>query len=194
MRICVFCGSSYGNKPAYKAAAQALGTAMAERGIGLVYGGAAVGLMGTVADAALLHQGDVLGVIPKQLANLELSHPGLTDLKVVGSMHERKLAMADAASAFIALPGGLGTLEELFEALTWTQLGIHRKPVGLFNVDGYYDKLLSFLNDVAAEGFIRPEHRTMLVDKSNADELLDALAAVKLPAIPKWVDDPAKLR
>src|SRR3546814_750650 len=154
MRLCVFCGSSDGARPAYRDAAHALGKALADAGIGLVYGGAAVGLMGAVADGALARGGEVMGVLPRSLADRELAHPGLTQLHVVGSMHERKAMMAKLSDGFIALPGGLGTFEELFEIWTWAQLGYHRKPVALLNVDGYYDGLLSFLDHPVREAFV----------------------------------------
>ena len=163
MRLCVFCGSSPGNKPEYLAAAQQLGTALAKAGIGLVYGGAQVGLMGAVADAALAAGGDVIGVIPRHLVERELAHEGLTTLHEVGSMHERKAMMADLSDGFIALPGGVGTFEELFEVWTWGQLGHHQKPCALFNAAGYYDQLIAFLDHALTEGFMRQPYRDMLI-------------------------------
>ena len=171
--ICVFCGSSAGRQPAYRAAAQRLGRALAARDIGLVYGGAQVGLMGAVADAVLADGGRSIGVIPESLARVEVAHQHLTELHIVATMHERKAMMAERSAAFIALPGGIGTLEELFEAWTWSQLGIHAKPVGLLNVDGYYDALLAFLDHTAAEGFVRPVHREMLVAGDDAEPVID---------------------
>jgi uncharacterized protein (TIGR00730 family) len=159
MRLCVFCGSSSGSSPIYVDQAKALGTALAQSGIDLVYGGASVGLMGAVADATLAAGGNVIGVMPQALVDKEISHKGLTDLRIVGSMHERKALMAELADGFIALPGGLGTFEELFEVWTWAQLGYHRKPCALLNVDGFYDKLSGFLDDVVTRGFVKPSHR-----------------------------------
>ena len=173
--ICVYCGSSSGARPAYAEAAHALGTAIARRGLALVYGGGRVGLMGTLADAALAAGGRVTGVIPKALMNRELGHTGATDLRVVADMHERKMTMAGLADAFIALPGGWGTLEELTEMLTWLQLGIHAKPIGLLNVDGYYDALLAFADTMAAERFVRVPQHSLLRVASDPVALLDDL-------------------
>lgn len=181
MNICVFCGSSPGARPVYREAAAALGELLAGRDIGLVYGGATVGTMGAVADAALNAGGRVYGIIPKALADIEIAHPGLTELQVVDTMHTRKARMAELSEAFIALPGGIGTLEELFEVWTWTQLGIHRKPVGLLNVDGFYDLLSGFLDQLVTEGFVKPGHRQTLCSAPTPAALLDALAAVALP-------------
>lgn len=186
-RVCVYCGSNPGNDPAYADAAQDLGVLLARRGIGLVYGGGDVGLMGIVADAALAAGGSVTGVIPQHLWDKEVGHTGLTELLVVASMHERKLAMADRADAFIALPGGVGTFEELFEAITWTQLGIHTKPVGLLDVAGFYAPLLAFLDRTVAAGFIRPEHRRMIVAATEVEAMVDALAAWEPVATSKWL-------
>lgn len=155
-RVCVFSGSSAGRLEHYRAAATRLGTLLAERGIGLVYGGAAVGLMGAVADAAIAAGGSVTGVIPQALVEREVAHTGLPDLRVVGSMHERKALMAELSDAFIALPGGIGTLEEIFEVWTWTQLGSHAKPCAVLNIEGFYDKLLGFLDHVVDEAFLKP--------------------------------------
>src|SRR5215207_8224445 len=160
--VCVFCGSSSGASPAYGEAARALGAHLAREGLTLVYGGASVGTMGVVADAALAAGGRVVGVIPRGLVAREIAHPGLTELVVVDSMHERKAAMADRADAFVALPGGLGTLEELFEVWTWGLLGIHAKPVALLDADGFYDPLLAFLDRAVDEGFVRAAQRAML--------------------------------
>ena len=168
-RLCVFCGSSPGRNPAYLAAAAELGTVLAKRRIGLVYGGASIGLMGAVADAARAAGGEVIGVIPRALVELEVAHTGLADLRVVASMHERKALMAELSDGFIALPGGIGTLEELFEVWTWGQLGSHRKPCALLNVAGFYDRLLGFLDFVADEAFLRPVHREMLLVAETPD-------------------------
>lgn len=186
-RVCVYCGSNPGTDPAYAAAAVELGTLLAERGIGLVYGGGDVGLMGIVADAALAAGGHVTGVIPQDLWDKEVGHEGLSELLVVHSMHERKLAMADRADGFIALPGGVGTFEELFEAITWTQLGIHTKPVGLLDVAGFYAPLLAFLDATVEAGFIRPGHRQMIVSATEPAAMVDALAAWEPVAAPKWL-------
>lgn len=190
MNICVFCGSSSGARPVYRGAAAALGHLLAEREIGLVYGGATVGTMGAVADAAIEAGGRVYGIIPKALADIEIAHPGLTQLEVVDTMHARKARMAELSEAFVALPGGIGTLEELFEVWTWTQLGIHRKPVGLLNVDGFYDLLSRFLDQIVTEGFVKPSHRQTLCSASEPVALLDALAAVSLPAEAKIEVEP----
>jgi uncharacterized protein (TIGR00730 family) len=174
-RICVFCGSSAGARPSYLAAARTLGEVIAERGLGLVYGGASIGLMGAIADAALDHGAEVVGVIPGPLEAREIAHPGLTRLEVVASMHDRKARMASLAEAFVALPGGMGTLEELAEMLTWAQLGIHHKPCGVLDVDGYWRPLMAFFDHAVQERFLRPEHRAMLVFDDRPRELLDAL-------------------
>lgn len=176
-----------GVSPVYRAAAAALGTALAERGIGLVYGGARVGLMGVVADAALAAGGEVTGVIPQALVDREIGHSGLSDLRLVGSMHERKALMASLADAFVALPGGIGTFEELFEMWTWTQLGSHAKPCGLLNVAGFYDRLLGFLDHVVGEGFLKPVHREMLLVGDEPGALLDALASARITSDVKWI-------
>ena len=186
--VCVYAGSNPGKDPAYTSAAQALGAALAERGIELVYGGGRVGLMGTLADAALSAGGKVTGVIPEHLVGKEVGHSGLTELVVVDTMHERKLAMADRAQAFIALPGGAGTFEELFEVYTWTQLGLHQKPVGLLDVAGFYGPLLTFLDGVMQSGFIRPEHRAQLLDADDIDDLLAQIEAWEPVEIGKWLD------
>ena len=187
-RVCVFCGSSPGARPGYRAAAEALGAAVARRGLGLVYGGAHVGLMGVVADAALAAGGEVLGVLPRALEAKELAHRGLSALYVVESMHERKALMAELSDAFVALPGGIGTLEETFEAWTWTQLGLHEKPCALLDVDGYYASLQEFLERAVADRFVRPEHRAMLLVENDAERLLDALAGWRAPSVEKWLD------
>jgi len=186
-RICVFCGSSVGSNPAYAEAAVTLGGLLAKKKIGLVYGGGNVGLMGVIADAVLEAGGEVIGVIPHSLAQREIEHQGLTQLHVVDSMHTRKAMMADLADAFIAMPGGVGTFEEFFEAVTWTQLGLHRKPCGLLNVAGFYTPLAAFIDQAVSEGFIKPVHRASIVVDDNAERLLDTLARVKLPDVPKWI-------
>lgn len=175
--ICVFCGSSRGVNNAYETAARAFAEVAVRRGIRLVYGGASVGLMGAIADAALHAGGDVVGVIPRGLVEREIAHPGLRKLHVVDTMHERKAMMSELADAFVALPGGLGTLEELFEVWTWGMLGLHAKPYGILDVDGYYSPLIDFLDHAAAEGFIRPSQRAMLVIENDAMRLIDKLAS-----------------
>lgn len=187
-RVCVFCGSNSGARPEYLAAAQNLGRALAERSIGLVYGGASVGLMGAVADAVLCAGGEVVGVMPRSLLEHEVAHRQLRDLRVVGSMHERKALMAELADAFIALPGGLGTLEEFFEVWTWAQLGEHSKPLGMLNVAGYYDPLLKFFDQLVSERFVRPEHRAMVLVEEDAGTLLSSFASYNPPVVNKWID------
>ncbi|ROL77484.1 TIGR00730 family Rossman fold protein [Pseudomonas vranovensis] len=186
--VCVFCGASTGVNPAYREAAIALGQAIAARGLTLVYGGGAVGLMGIVADAAMAAGGEVIGIIPEALKNAEIGHTGLTRLEVVDGMHARKARMAELSDAFVALPGGLGTLEELFEVWTWGQLGYHAKPLGLLDVNGFYSKLGSFLDHVVQEGFVRPQHRAMLQLADSPAELLEAMDRFEAPVLPKWVD------
>jgi uncharacterized protein (TIGR00730 family) len=186
--VCVFCGSRPGLSPAYAEAARDLGAALAARGVRLVYGGGHVGLMGVVADAALEAGGEVVGVIPKALVEREVSHANLSELRVVGSLHERKALMAELSDGFVALPGGTGTLEELFEILTWSQLGLHRKPCGLLDVAGYYAPLLGFFDRMLEEGFLRPEHRALLLVENTPQAILAALAAAleQPPPAPKW--------
>lgn len=186
--IGVYCGSSAGVRPDYAAAAQALGTLLADEGIELVYGGGRVGLMGVVADAALAAGGTVTGVIPHALQAREVGHAGLTTLHVVATMHERKALMASLSDAFVALPGGLGTLEELAEVLTWAQLGVHRKPCGLLDVAGYYAPLTAFFDHAAAEGFVRPEHRALLVVEREPEALLARLRDWTPPETPRWIE------
>jgi uncharacterized protein (TIGR00730 family) len=176
-RICVFCGSSFGRLPVYRETAVEVGRQLGRRGIGLVYGGTSIGLMGALADAAMAAGGAVIGVIPHALVNREIAHGGLSELRVVESMHERKALMAELSDAFLALPGGYGTLDELCEMLTWSQLGIHRKPCGLLNVAGYYDGLLSMLDHAVAERFVRPENRALLISDTDAARLIDRLLA-----------------
>jgi hypothetical protein len=186
-RVCVFCGSSEGRDPAYREAAAGLGRMIAEAGTGLVYGGASIGLMGAVADAALAAGGEVIGVMPRPLAEKEIAHGGLSELRIVGSMHERKALMAELSDGFIALPGGIGTFEELFEVWTWGQLGYHRKPCGILNVEGFYDQLIGFLDGVVAQRFLRAEHRQMLLQASDPAVLLERLAAYRPPEVGKWI-------
>jgi uncharacterized protein (TIGR00730 family) len=173
--ICVFCGSNEGKRPAYMQAARALAESLAERHIRLVYGGGRVGLMGQMADAALAAGGKVVGVIPGRLAEREVAHQGLEELHVVESMHTRKALMADLSDAFVALPGGFGTLDEFFEIVTWAQLGFHSKPIGLLNVEGFFDPVLSFVDHSVREGFVRAEHRELIRVASSIEELLDRL-------------------
>jgi uncharacterized protein (TIGR00730 family) len=188
-RMCVFAGSNTGRRPEYRRAAEDLGRVLAARQIGLVYGGAQVGLMGVVADAALAAGGEVIGVIPSALAAKEVAHSGLSELHEVGSMHERKALMMGLSDGFIALPGGWGTLEEFFEVLTWGQLGLHRKPCGLLNAAGYFDGLLSFLTHSITEGFVRAEYRAMVSVATSPGELIDILGASTPPLVPKWLDE-----
>jgi uncharacterized protein (TIGR00730 family) len=188
MRVCVFCGSNPGTRSSYREAASRLGAVLAAGGHSLVYGGASVGLMGAVADAVLAGGGKVLGVLPDFMSGKELAHPGLTELRCVGSMHERKAVMAANADAFVALPGGFGTLDEMFEILTWAQLGLHASPCALLNVDGYYDGLLTFLDHAAGERLLRPEHRAMLLVERDPELLLDRLAAYTPAPVPKWIE------
>ncbi len=187
-RICVFCGSRPGARPEYRDLAWRLGERLAERRIGLVYGGASVGLMGAVADAHLSRGGDVIGVIPEALERKELAHPRVADLRVVGSMHERKALMAELADAFIALPGGFGTFEELFEIITWGQLGMHHKPLAVLNVAGFYDGLLGLVDHAVQEGFIPEGHRGLILSATDPDELLDLVLGYEPPPpVTKWI-------
>jgi len=187
MRLCVFCGSSSGQDPVYLASARSLGEALAAHGIELVYGGASVGLMGAVADAALEKGGHVIGVMPQALVDKEIAHRSLSDLRVVGSMHERKALMAELSDGFVALPGGLGTFEELFEVWTWAQLGYHRKPCAILNAGGFYDKLTDFLDDVVERGFVKAIHRAMLIVEEEPASLIAAVRAYEPPKVDKWV-------
>ena len=186
-RICVFLGSNRGVHESYAADAEALAAALAGRGLGLVYGGGNVGLMGVLADAMLQRGADVVGVIPHGLMVKEVGHEGLTELHVVDSMHERKALMVELSDGFVAMPGGLGTFEEFFEVLTWAQLGIHRKPVGLLNVRGYFDPLLTFLDHAVEEGFVKPRHRALLLDDTDPAALLDRLRAYEPPDVEAWL-------
>jgi uncharacterized protein (TIGR00730 family) len=184
-RLCIYAGSSFGSSPEYAAVAGAFGTACARRGLGIVYGGGSVGLMGVLADAALAAGGEVIGVIPRAMLREERAHHQLSELIAVDSMHERKQRMADLAGAFVALPGGIGTLGELMEVFTWLQLGLHLKPVGVLNVAGYYDRLLEFLAHMRDERFLTPAHHAMLTVRSDPDVLLDRLLATQHSPIPK---------
>lgn len=187
-RLCVYCGSSPGRLAAYAAAARELGRALAGRDIGLVFGGGHVGLMGVLADAMLAAGAEVIGVIPEALVARELAHQGVSDLRVVATMHERKALMADLADGFIALPGGFGTLEELFEALTWAQLGLHEKPCGLLDVDGFFDDLARFLDRVVRDGFVRPESRARLVVDTDPARLVERLVRARGPGAARPID------
>ena len=186
-KLCVYCGSSPGRRPEYVAGAEALARCMVSNGISLVYGGASVGIMGVLADTVLAEGGEVVGVIPKDLFAEEVGHDGLTQLHQVGSMHERKAQMADLADGFIALPGGLGTFEELFETVTWSQLGLHRKPCGLLNLCGYYDHLTAFLDHSVKEEFVKAEHLSTLIVEKNPSTLRERFATYHPPEGHKWI-------
>jgi len=188
--VCVFCGSHPGRHPEYLAGAADLGRVLAARGLRVVYGGAHIGLMGALADAVLAAGGEIVGVIPGLLVDAEVAHPGLSDLRVTGSMHERKALMAELSDGFIALPGGLGTLEEFAEIVTWAQLGLHAKPTGLLNLLGYYDELLRFLDHATQERFVRPGHREQILARPSAAELLAVMGGWTAPPRPagKWMD------
>ena len=186
-RICVYCGSSPGKFRQYRDAARTLGHELASRGIALVYGGASIGVMGTIADAVLEKGGEVLGVIPVALAKREITHKGLNELFVVNSMHERKAKMADLSDGFIALPGGWGTIEEFFEMLTWAQLGLHEKPCGLLNISSYYDHLFSFLEHAFDQQFVQQEFRPMIIIDQSAGTLLDRFQNYSAPHVKKWI-------
>ena len=197
-RLCVFCGSNAGHDPAYRAAAEALGRLLAVRGIGLVYGGGNIGLMGAVADACLAAGGEAIGVIPEALMGKEVDgravdHRTLTRMEVVDSMHTRKARMAELADGFIALPGGFGTFEEFCEILTWAQLGFHVKPMGLLNVNGFYDPLLAMFDRAVADGFLRPQNRVMALADTDIGRLLDAMAAYRAEPVSKWLKDERQL-
>jgi uncharacterized protein (TIGR00730 family) len=187
--VCVFCGSSPGARPAYTEATEELATLLAAEGIGVVYGGGGVGLMGKLADAVLAHGGEITGVIPRALVDREIGHRQVEDMRVVDSMHERKALMAELADAFVALPGGIGTLEELVEVFTWSQLGLHRKPCGLLDVEGYYQRLADFLDHAVQERFLLEQHRATLMAESDPGALLERLRAYRPDAVePKWID------
>lgn len=185
-RLCVYCGSNAGKREDYVIAAESLASAMVERGLGLVYGGANRGIMGALANSMLALNGEVIGIIPEALIHKEVSHPNLTELHVVDSMHARKALMAEMSDGFIALPGGFGTLEELVEILTWAQLEFHYKPCGLLNVSGYYSSLLEFFDHASNEGFVREPHRQMVLTATTANALLDQFASYQPPIISKW--------
>ena len=188
-RLCVFCGSSFGVNPAYVKAAKDLGNAIAKRNICLVYGGARVGLMGEIASTVIKAKGEVIGVIPKDLVDKEEAHTGLSDLRIVKSMHERKALMAKLSDGFIALPGGFGTIEEIFEVITWAQLSFHDKPCGFLNINVYYDHLIKFLDHSLKENFIIPEHRAMIIIDNYVESLLDKFLNYEPPKIDKakWI-------
>ncbi|AVY95333.1 TIGR00730 family Rossman fold protein [Microvirgula curvata] len=186
--ICVFCGSNFGDKPDYELGAIALGQLLARRGITLVYGGGKVGLMGTVADATLAAGGKVIGVIPEFLRLKELDHPGLSELHVVASMHERKAMMAELSDGFIAMPGGYGTYEELLEVLSWSQLGMHHKPVGLLDVAGFYTPFLTMMRHTVEQGFAREQNLDLMVSAATPDALLERMAGWAPVAVSKWLD------
>jgi len=186
-KLCVYCGSNPGRTPVYADGACALAEALVQRNIGLVYGGASVGIMGLLADAVLRAGGQVTGVMPESLIKKEIAHHGLTELRVTRSMHERKSVMAELSDGFIALPGGIGTLEEIFEVWTWAQLGFHDKPCGLFNIAGYFDNLCAFLDHAVAEQFVKQPHRTMIFVENSAELLLDGFSSYVPPVVTKWV-------
>jgi uncharacterized protein (TIGR00730 family) len=186
-RVCVFCGSAMGASPVFREAAAALGAGLVARGWGLVFGGGSVGLMGVVADAVLERGGEVIGVIPQALATKELLHVGVRDMRRVRDMHERKSVMAENADAFVALPGGYGTFEELFEVVTWAQLGFHRKNIGLLNVDGYFDPLVKLIDHAIGSGFIKSAHRELIFVEHDPVALLDRLATHQMPVVRRWL-------
>lgn len=186
--VCVFCGSSSGARMSYVDAARRMGVEISRRSLRLVYGGGRVGLMGELADAALAEGGEVFGVIPKALLEKEISHQGLTDLHVVGSMHERKKLMGDLSDGFVALPGGYGTFEEFLEVLSWAQLSIHDKPCGLLDVDGFYEPLSTFFDAAVVEGFVQPDHRALVLKEEDPSGLLDAMESYEPPSTKKWIE------
>lgn len=185
-RVCIFCGSSFGANPEYQNAAESFARLLATNGIGVVYGGASVGLMGAVADAALAAGGEVIGVLPHSMMAREIGHNGLTELHLVDTLHERKAMMAELSDAFVALPGGLGTFEEIFEVASWAQIGLHKKPCAFLNTNGFYDGLLTFLETSVAEGFVRPESQALLLAESDPMLLLRRLQAYVPPAYDRW--------
>ncbi|TYA74196.1 LOG family protein [Seonamhaeicola marinus] len=186
--ITVFCGSSFGNDPEFELHAKMLGETLAEQNITLVYGGANVGLMGAIANGALSKKGKVIGVLPKFLASKELAHKGISELILVETMHERKTKMNELCDGVIALPGGFGTLEELFEMLTWGQLGLHKKPIGILNVNGYYDDLVNLLNTMVEKGLLKSINRQMLLVSDNVNELIDKMKNYQAPEVGKWIN------
>ncbi len=187
-RLCVYCGSSAGNRPEYTQAARELARAMVSRDTDLVYGGASVGVMGALADAVIKEGGEVIGIIPRGLLAKEVAHTGITELREVDSMHERKAMMADLSDGFIALPGGLGTIEEFFEIWTWAQLGMHRKPCGLLNAGRYFNKLIAFIDHTVSEQFVKKEHRSMVFVEQQPDILLQKFDSYKAPEVARWID------
>jgi len=187
MRLCVFCGSSFGAREVYRTSTRAFGELLARRGIELVYGGAHAGLMGVLADAVLASGGQVTGVLPEALKERELAHLGLSDLRIVGSMHERKALMASLSDGFVALPGGIGTLEELFEVWTWSQLGLHAKPCALLDVDGFYGGLSMFMDHLVEQGFLRPKQRESLIVDTDPAALLERMASYRAEPVIKWI-------
>lgn len=187
-KVCVFCGANNGIRSIYSEAAKAMGKALVRRGIGLVYGGGSVGLMGVISDTVKKEGGEVIGVIPEALVAKEVAHQGLEDLRIVSSMHERKALMAELSDAFIALPGGYGTLEEYCEVLTWAQLGFHQKPCGILNVEGFYDPLLHLFDRSVTEGFVRPVYRSLVLVEKEPDRLLDMLDSYQPPMLDKWIE------
>ena len=190
-RICVFCGSSSGSRPIYAEMARAVGKELAARGLGVVYGGSSIGLMGALADAALAAGGEVIGVLPRGLFRREVAHRGLTELREVGSMHERKALMGELADGFLALPGGFGTCDELFEVVTWAQIGLHHKPIGLLDVEGFFAPLLAFVRHAAQEGFLPPAHVDVLLRAETPAAIIDQLLTYQPPTLPdKWLDLP----
>lgn len=189
MNICVFCGSKSGRLPAYRLAAEHLGELICEQGHRLVFGGGSVGLMGVIADCVLQLGGEVIGILPKMLATKELRHTGVTEMHLTETMHDRKALMAELADAFIAMPGGYGTLEELFEIITWSQLGIHRKTIGLLNTAGYFDPLIKMIDHSIAEGFIKSEHKQLLVSAADPLQLLEELSTHQVPQVKQWITD-----
>lgn len=191
--VCVFCGSNAGANPEFLTGAVAFGRSIAARGLSLVYGGGKVGLMGAIADSVLEHGGQVTGVIPRFLAEKEVAHYGVTELEIVETMHERKTRMFELSDAMVAMPGGLGTLEEIFEVVTWAQLGSHRKPCAFLNVAGYFDQLLAFLDSATEERFVREIHRQMILVESDPDRLLSAMQDYQGPLVDKWIDSPSEL-
>jgi uncharacterized protein (TIGR00730 family) len=191
-RLCIFCGSSAGNRPAYRRAAEEIGSYLAKNEIAIVFGGGKVGLMGIVADSALAAGGEVIGVIPEHLMGREVGHCGLTKLHVVASMHERKALMADLSDAFLALPGGFGTFDEFCEVLTWSQLGLHQKPCGLLNVEGYFTPVLAMFDRAVADGFLRKENREIVLASDNLPEMMDKMRSWHPVVVEKWLDREAR--